>query len=233
MELYHITNKKNIESITKNGLKPNIGSHSKKLETKPVLCLTEKEYIPYWKILLGLKSTAIFKIDFVSDDFAEINYCCYKEIRTKTSISPEHLTLVEIEPDQTKHQKAMRELCESRIYTFSWLCQSCARLYTDGIQKTMTHSEIDNFLNKEYAVLKNLDFSMLTSKEKQELLKDLGESGEFTFLDQYLNTEKKLYQLSMYDDPHTRKIRRKIEKLIAKAFDGCLDMCTGGWSDVT
>lgn len=85
MELYHITNKKNIESITKNGLRPNIGSHSKKLETKPALCLTEK----------------------------------------------------------------------------------------------------------------------------------------------------KLYQLSMCDDPHTRKIRRKIEKLITKAFDSCLDMYTGGWSDVT
>lgn len=127
----------------------------------------------------------------------------------------------------------MRELCESRIYTFSWLCQSCARLYTDGIQKTITHSEIGDFLNNEYAVLKNLDFSMLTSEEKRKLLKDLGESGEFTFLDQYLDTEKKLYQLSMYDDPHTRKIRRKIEKLITKAFDGCLDMCTGGWSDMT
>ena len=94
-------------------------------------------------------------------------------------------------------------------------------------------TDISNFLNNEYAVLKNLDFSMLTSKEKYKLLKNLGKSGEFTFLDQYLNTEKKLYQLSIYDDPHTPKIRRKIEKLITKAFDSCLDMCTGGWSDVT
>ena len=46
MELYHITNKRNVESILKNGIEPRIGYRSKGLEDEPVICLTEKDYIP-------------------------------------------------------------------------------------------------------------------------------------------------------------------------------------------
>ena len=229
MELYHITKKQNIESILSKGLEPRIGRRSKGLEDEPVLCLTEKEYIPYWKILLGLKSTAVFRIKTIPDDFNEINYTDYKEIRTKKPISPENIELTAIPTNRTARRKAMKTLCLNRISVLSWLCQSCARLYTDGVQKTMSHREVEEFMINEYRILKRLDFSVLTLEEKRNYLKEYGESGEFTFLDTYWDTDKKLYQLSMYDDPYTYEIRHKLEDLITCIFDGCLDMCTGGW----
>jgi hypothetical protein len=218
-----------VESILKNGIEPRIGYRSKGLEDEPVICLTEKDYIPYWRILLGLKSMAVIKLDCVPDDFNEINYTEYKEVRTKKLITPEHIELVTIKSDRTARRKAMKTLCLNRINVLSWLCQNCARLYTDGVQKTMSHREVEEFMINEYRILKRLDFSVLTLEEKRNYLKEYGESGEFTFLDTYWDTDKKLYQLSMYNDPYTYEIRHKLEDLITCIFDGCLDMCTGGW----
>ena len=57
-----------------------------------------------------------------------------------------------------------------------------------------------------------------------------------------LNDELKFYEREYENEPcginaynalRTDSLISKIEKLIAKAFDDCLDMCTGGWSDVT
>lgn len=232
MELYHITEKRNIDSITKNGLIAKIGPRSKGIESEPLICLTEKEYIVFWKILLGLHSTQILKIKNIPDEFNEINYSTYKEVRTNQNIPPEDIEPIDIRIDRTTRRSAMRLLCRDRIGVLSWLCQSCARFYTDGVQKSMSHKELEVFMTGEYKILKRLDFSVLTTEEKRNYLKNYGESGEFTFLDMYLNTEKKLYQLSMYNDPYTYDIRHKLEDLIAHMFEGCLDMCTGGWIDV-
>lgn len=229
MELYHITEKRNAYEILKNGLNPRIGPRSKGIETEPLICLTEKEYIPFWKILLGLNTPKILKISITPEDFKEITYASYKEIRIKQSIDPENISLTNIKTDHASRRNAMRLLCRDRINTISWLCQSCARYYTDGVQKSLSHKELEEFMTSEYKILKHLDFSVLTLEEKRDIIKDLGESGEFTFLDTYLDTDKKLYQLSMYDDPYTYDIRNNLESLISDAFTGCLDISTGGW----
>lgn len=232
LTLYHITDKRNVDSIMKHGLIPKIGSRSKGIEDEPRVYLTEREYLEYWKILLGRKNIAVFKTEFLPDDFNEYNYSDYKEIRTETVIPADELELIEFRSDRNLKREAMRKLCKSRIWTISWLCENCARFYTNGVKKTFTWREIHDFLVSECQMLKRLDYSVLTLDEKREILKDFGEGGHFTFLDTYLNTDKKLYQLSMYSDPYTYEIRNKFEKLITEAFNGCLDMSTGGWIDV-
>ena len=232
MVLYHITDKRNIDSIMEHGLVPKIGSRSKDIEDEPRIYLTEKEYLEYWKILLGRKNIAVFKTEFLPDDSKEYEYTDYKEIRTKTAIPADKLELIKFRSDRKFKREAMRKLCESRIWTISWLCENCARFYTDGVKKTFTWHEIRDFLVSEYQILKRLDYSVLTLDEKRKILKDFGEGGHFTFLDTYMGTDKKLYQLTMYKDPYTYSIRKKLEDIIKDNFCDCLDICTGGWDHI-
>lgn len=50
--------------------------------------------------------------------------------------------------------------------------------------------------------------------------------------DDYLKTDHKLYEISMYDDPVTQTVRNNIQKFIINNFSNCLDMDTGGWDNV-
>lgn len=243
MTLYHITEKRKVDSILKNGLLPKVGKRSKNIESVPIICLTELEYLDVWKILLHLNQPAVLEIrlpeiehdDIVSglvENFDNVNYDGYKEIRTNAKIEPDCISLVKIPNDRKHKRNTMRMLCQNYIDSFSYVCTCCARHYADGVRKYTTQEDIEGMLQSIYSILSHLNFSVLSTPEKRKYLKNFGESGEFTFLDTYLKSGKKLYQLSMYDDDRTYDIRCKLEDLIRKNFADCLDICTGGWIDV-
>ena len=232
MELYHITAKKHIASILKNGLKPKLGPRSKYIEQEPILCLTEKKYIPHWQILLGIKDPVILKINTTLADANEVQYSFYNEIRTRNIIDPDQFTIMYIDTDNTIMHDTMHDLCVSYVYDLSWLCQACARYYTPNVQKTISYNDLQTIMLASYDILNRLDFSVISPDEKRSLIKNYGENGEFTPFDMYLDTDKKLYQLTMYDDPNTEEIRSKIESFIRSEFANCLDLCTGGWDHI-
>ena len=228
MELYHITEKKNVENILREGLIPRIGPRSKGVESKPLICFTEKKYIPAWKILLGIRSPKILKVSINPCITKKTVYTSYEEYFTEQTIEPTCIQLVDMPINRLARKNAMKQLCYDRIDALSALCQECAIHYT---RKTNSHyNKLAQYLKNEYRVLKRLDYSVLSTEEKRKYLKDLGESGEFTFLDTYLDTDKKLYQLSMYEDPYSYDIRRNFENLIVEKFSDCLDLNTGGWT---
>lgn len=243
MVLYHITEKRNVDSILKNGLIPKIGKRSKNIESVPVICLTELEHLDVWKILLHRNRPAVLEIrlpEINHDDiksglvknFDNVTYADYEEIRTNTKIEPEHINLINI-PTNRKHKRdTMRMLCKNYIDSFSYVCTSCARHYTDGVKKYATQKDIEDMLQSIYSILSHLNFSVLSTDEKRKYLIDAGENGEFTFLDTYLDTDKKLYQLSMYSDARTHDVRCKLEDLITRTFADCLDISTGCWIHV-
>ena len=227
MVLYHITEKKNVEKILNEGLIPKIGPRSEGIEPEPLICLTEEKYIPIWKILLGIRSPKILRVSICPSISHRTAYADYEEYTVSESVSPTVIEPVDVHISRQTRREAMRTLCKSHIYTFSALCTEYAWFYAPGKKDPCDHSEA--WLKSECDILERLDYSVLSTEEKRTLLKDLGESGEYTFLDTYKNTDKKLYQLSMYDDPCTYNIRLKFEKLISDAFNDCLDLNTGGW----
>lgn len=237
MELYHITDRRNIPSILKNGLTPRIGNRSMQLENEPIVCLTERQYLPFWKILLSLSHPAVLKVTIDPNEFddtvrCEQNYFLYKEIRIKTNIPPECIQKATVRIPHTEMTDTMKKLCKSYLYEISAICIDCAREYTEHVKTYLSKQDMIFYLESLYKICSRLDYSVMTTDEKRAALIEIGESGEFTFLDTYQQTDKKLYQLTMFKDPYTYCIRRRLEEWIADTFHDCLDITTGGWDHV-
>ena len=228
--LYHLTPKRNVKSILQNGLIPKIGSRSRRCESNPVISLTEYAFIPQWLILLGLSDPALLKI--TKPDLCEgaIYAGGYAEIRTEKLIEPEYISVTAM-PD-FDISDTMKHLCKSYIDSISDLCETCARYYTENVRTTWTKRQINTYLYGCMDTLSKLDFSILSDKEKEDYVKDIGENGMYALSDTYLNTDKRLYELSMYNDSATIKIRQNIENFIRTNFPTCLDLNTGGWNYV-
>ena len=129
----------------------------------------------------------------------------------------------------------------SYIQDISFFCKSCAEYYNnkyecydDDEDSIYNDSNISDdmyyTLKATIFVLKNIDYSKLDPEEIREYLKDFGESGEYTFCDNYNHTEFKLYEmLTKYPVDILSELRAELYDYIVKNLSCCLDMDTGGW----
>lgn len=221
---YHLTDKDALPGILKNGLIPQIGPRSESAkETENFVFLCRHKDIPYWKILIN--KPVLLRVYLDQEKTEEYGYDCYSEYLVKDKIPPENIKRVYPKIDTVK---AMKDLCVSYIYTFSHLVTDFARYYRG-----------DDYVNKErletqLTVLKigtqNLDYSSLTKKEIRKELKDAGENGGYTFVDRYMNTDRRLYeQLLYYPEDDFFESRKWLNRTIKNIFKGCLKVNTGGW----
>lgn len=180
-------------------------------------------------VLIGPKNPVILKITDIPNENEEFKYDGYSEIRITEPIAPKYISITDMPADI---KPAMRRLCHNHIYVLSNLCETCARYYTQGVRTLWTKREINQYLNNAWNILQRLDFNSLSNDEKYDSLKDLGENGEYTMFDDYLKTDHKLYEISMYDDPVTQTVRNNIQKFIINNFSNCLDIDTGGWDNI-
>lgn len=230
--LYHLTNKENLPSIFKNGLELRIGHNSKQVhEEKPLLCLCRYRDLPYWKTILGESTVLRVKVDITQCE--KYDYAYYSEFLCKQKIKPENIQKV-YTPKANKKQ--MQELCVNYLYALSQLTLKAARYYTyiDGDDKELTAERKESFeiiLDGMMAVIKNLDYSVVSQEELGKKLREIGDEGLYTFLDYYMRTENRLYeQLILYPKDEFFEKREKLYKWFKETFYGCLHVDTGGWT---
>lgn len=226
--LYHITANKNLPSILKNGLKPAIGEHSKLVhETEPAIFLCNRRDIPYWKIILGIST--VLQIDETAVTDKELyKYSLYTETLCHNAIPPNAIKHV-YGPKPTK--KHMRDLCESYMWSLSSLTTRIARYYMYYQDDQDYHDDIETSIDATLAVVNNLDYSVYTKDEIKKILKNIGDCGEYSFVDEYLNTGHRMYvQLLYYPKDDLTGKRTKLYDYIHTTFYGCLRVNTGGWT---
>ena len=229
--LYHLTNKSNVQSILQNGLKPQIGDNAALVnEKEPYVYLCELKDIPYWRIILGCDAVLKIRIDAIDQKSLNIfNYSSYKELLYEKSIPADAISKTRMPKyDST----AMRELCLDYIETLNSITRHCATHYTydELINDAEDTKILSASLNSAIVLMDKLDYSVLTSDEVKQHLRLVGNSGITTFVDEYRDSGKKLYQqLLLYPKDEMSKDRRRINTYIKKTFPFCLRMNTGGW----
>lgn len=226
--LYHLTSKENIPSILKEGLKPSVGKNSKKAnDNKPSLYLCEYEDIEYWQIILGYDSLLKVKVDD-KDSCNKFEYSTYSEFIYEDTIAPDKIEVIPLNPpSQYKYEK----LLLSYLNTISTACIYCADYYSREYTN-LKEDIVLNAINTVRIVGDKLDYNKIDTYKIRKELKEIGEEGYYTFLDMYLNTGKKLWeQLIYYPCDNLKEPREWLYNFINKNFKGCLDLCTGGWTD--
>lgn len=223
---YHLTSKENAAKILKDGLKPMLGENSMLVsEERPAIYLCKRKDLPYWKILL--KREVILQVE-ESDgmQIERIDYGEYSEYLCSTEIPAEKIKRVYIKMDSIQ---AMKDLCLSYIITFSRCTEIAARHYNYPDQDY--GAELEELLDCSLAAALNLDYSVLSRREIKNELINHGDNGCYTFLDTYLDDDVRMYeQLVRYPEDKFAEKRAKLYQYIKKAFKGCLNVNTGGWT---
>ena len=224
--MYHLTKKSKVASILNEGLRPDLGDNSSKVDEQDkgvYLCV--KEHIKYWQILIDCDALIEEKC-IMTHDCECRRYHPYDEYIYKGIIPGVYCKEVELPPIDGD---AMRELCLRYINALSAACTTAARYYEGNT--SIEEEYLDGLLIISLAVENKLDYSYLTTEEKKKYLTDLGEEGDYTFLDAYKDTGRKLYeQLIHYPDDSTKDKRVRLYEYIKRVFSDCLDLDTGGWT---
>lgn len=236
--IYHVTKKENVESIMKNGLIPQIGKNSILVgEAKPYIFLCEKESIPFWKILL--EGDVVLEIKDRDDGYSEYiegySFATCREYNACDVISPNRISVYSKRTPVRKSH--MRRLSRTELTDISYIVLQVIKWYDnyyDGqFRKEHSLSDITLNIRSLRTVLQRIDFSVLSNKEKNEELKELGESGEFTFADVYFSEKTRLYKKALQfakenNDEELAKELTMLNRFIERNFK-LGNLYTGGW----
>lgn len=212
--LYHITDEHGLQEIKESGmLKPNIGEHSQIAEEKEkYLYLCDQPSIPYWQILLDKHILLQIPYDMLKDTELFV-YTNYREYLTTEEIPYDKIKYIgTIEPDKN----VMKELCIEYLYQISYVCTNIARYYD---HHHVSETDINRDIRILLSCLKNLDYESISTCRITDTLYKYGESGAYTFVDTYKNTNEQLWsQLIKYPKDNTSTLRKKLYKYIKQTF---------------
>lgn len=243
---YHITTQKNAKKILQEGLKPMIGPRSQSVnETESAIFLCARKDVDYWRTILGLPT--VLKIEADEIEIKKEDTYIYVDEYT------EYVYYKPIEPCKIKKAKfaavkpeTIHDLSLSYMYDISSLCLAAARYYTykdtEDCPEWLSHEYLQDTMSNLIKIIKNLDYSLCTNKEKRNRIREMGD-GNYSFVDRYdysfwNNDEKysskkhpRLYtMLVKYEKDDLYNLRQKLHALIVKNFKGCLTIDTGGWT---
>lgn len=238
---YHLTTPENAKIIMKEGLKPMLGERAISIqETKPALCLCTEKGVDAWAILLGVNT--VIKLTVPSKNKLEkISDCdCTDEFRYDGIIPAKYIIeSYGIEPSK----EILDKLRYNYIMSLSKFCELCARYYTEGTRwkdgdefQAEIEEDIEMFGKALIPVIPRLRYPEMEKQEIRDELHMFGDSGAYTFCDEYaINYDKKpvkrLYQMLVeYPDDKFTKLRKSVYKLIKENFKYCLRTNTGGWT---
>lgn len=225
---YHLTTKDKLPEILKNGLKPQIGENAAIAgEEKPAIYLCRLKDLPYWKIILD--RIIVLKVKDITVTMDDIyDYSMYSEYVYDKTIPVKSIARI-YTPKPTLGQ--MQKLCIDYIYNLSKTTIAIARFYNNHVNNSEIRQIINKRLDCTLNVLANLDYATLDTENIRNELKEMGKSGDYTFLDTYMNTDKKLYQMLIeYPEDDLTEKRQALYNYIIKTFDKCLDVYTGGFT---
>lgn len=224
---YHITDKQALPSIMEKGLIPQIGENSKIVqESEPCIFLCDNKSIPYWKAILGKK--VVLQITGLDIGTMEgYPYHDYNEFIWKETIPPERIKRIHTIKTPVE---IMRSLCTDYLWNISNMTRNFAMFYMYH-EEFEQEEELLRMIKTQLKVIKNLDFSVLTTDETKDILINMGNEGEYTFLDTYLDTNERLWsQLIRYPEDSTTKYRQELYDFITLTFTPLLYVNTGGWT---
>lgn len=232
LTLYHTTKQKHIKSILQNGLIPNFKpDNSQSIEDdRKGIFLCPKESIPYWLIIL--EHDALLSVTIPDDAYTDsFSYTYYEEQIYNDVILPEHIKIEPL-PEQSELKQANETLCDSAINALSNITSHCARFY-DNMANDLKYHEayMESRTSMIRATGEKINFAIISDETKTKILRELGDSGEYTFCDTYKNTPIRLWeQLSDYPKDSTYEKRIYIQNFIKKHFKNVLFTNTGGYT---
>ena len=233
--LYHLTNKEYLKAIRKEGLKPMLGKNSEcAMETSPRIYLCDRKNVAHWAIILGLDEVLRIRYDFAEDELEEYQHSTTKEYVYASTIPPAYIKKDVSMLTEKSRRKAMEDLCRDYIYGLSEICTCYARYYTDDEKDSYMDPELHDWLmsvtRATIAIMKNLNYEVLSTKEMKTILREMGEDGNYTYDDTYLDTKHRLYQMLIrYPSDDLEAYRKTLYKLMKKKLRGTFRVNTGGW----
>lgn len=248
MLFYHLTNKKYLPDIMKNGLvcekrRTNSGRIN---EERDCIFLTDKESLPYWRLIIEADVLIEVSDGFLDPSDAHfVDYGLYGEYTCASTIPAQYLSAL---PLPEVDSSAMRGLCMEMLYIFSDTAHMAANLYdilsipeADRAWPAPTELEqkkrdYEDSLLSSIACGSHLDFSYVPESEYSAWLQEMVEDGSFVFTDAHEITHHKLWELtknyaelSLFPDLEARYCN-----LLTSAFPTSIlyELDTGGWTSI-
>lgn len=190
--------------------------------------LTDLDSIPYWVILLGLKDPVLLEIKDISAERFQYSY--YAEYPFSQVITPEHISLADQSLLDTVTDEHMKTLCREYIISLSMACL--------WIVKGYTYDRVDDIRFESISALlsatERLDYSCCSLSEWHDVVREYGESGQYTFCDHYAYKDlcgpPLFEQIILFPEDQHLPIRKRLHDVIQQLFPGCEDWETGGWT---
>lgn len=232
MICYHTTKQENVQNILKNGLTPNHYGSNKKFinDERTGIFLCNRQSVPYWMIILN--HDALLQINLPANtQIDRFNYTLYSEIIYKNNIPPEAIKQ-RTTPFQSELCVANKILCESIITLLSYMTSTCANFYNrPDSDKEHFKQYIKNRTITIRTTGEAVKFQQISDQTLSDMLRELGEDGQYTFCDTYKNTPIRLWeQLMEYPKDDTYEDRQYIYDFIIKNFKNVLFTNTGGFT---
>lgn len=240
---YHFTSRENTKKIMTSGLKPQIGQHASAVKEPNAYCyLTDYHSIDAWNINLNCDMLLYLRIpnEFVEKHIKKWptpygKYCPYYEYLCNKTIPTEYIKkTVRIPKPATE---TIRNMCKDALIDLShqvvdiiqkkdWISRFGYPTDTEGKKSIEDSIQFSNHLSQ---LLDRLDMNLVNPEELSEILKDIGENGDYTLCDTYGDQTERLWEMlyvenensnnNQSDDWVTSRIRLKaaIEHNIPKS----------------
>lgn len=237
--LYHLTSEDCLKSILENGLKPIKGENQTLVDEERQNCvyLCDSESVKYWRVILDKKCLIQVSIDKsrIKEQFEYDNYSEYIVDGAIESVYVERATELKhflTEPDN----EIRKHIGLSYVNDLSSLCLTCCKLHcgrydylsAEEIAEAKKYLAFD--LKATTAVVNRLDFNFVSKQDIEEELTYMGENGEYTLLDTYLDTEKRLYEILLeYESGDSKEVFKEAYETI-KRIIGDININTGGFT---
>ncbi len=241
---YHFTSRENAKKIMASGLKPQIGQHAAAVKEPNICCyLTDYHSIDAWNLTLNEDMLLYLRIP---NEFAEKHikkwpiaygkYCPYHEYLCDETIPAEYIKKTVRIPEPST--ETIRDMCKDVIIDLSHQVVNNIRRKDKISQfeypaepedKKRIEDAIQFYNNHLSHLLDRLDMTLVPADELSEILKDIGENGDYTLCDTYGDQTERLWEMlyaknenpnnNQSDDWVTSRIRLKaaIEHNIPKS----------------
>lgn len=221
--VYHITKRSKLESIMRDGLIPQIGDNSELCdEPAEVVYLCKESDIPYWVVLLD--GDVVLRIENEESEFVYRRFDCYGEFRTHHRIYPDKITEVPIPATADAKLVLQREYLLSLSREIVYVVTS----WDKG--RSVDFEMMSRVFTVDIEIMSKLNYETLDRELIKGWLSDEGNDGEYTLLDTFMNTPKRLYEvLAEIDNPIGIEQRVAVYNFLKEKLDGCLDINTGGY----
>lgn len=167
MLLYHVTKKKNLDAILRQGLIPECGDNAALChEQKPCVYLCPKESVPHWMILT--QSDTVISVEAPVDEGQLSEYDSYKEYLCMRPVPPIKIRKTDM-PSRQQLDDAMVDLVKNYCYTMCDMCCALLRKELDPVVDKQDARELTEVVRDTVTIMRRLDFRHCP----QDVYKDL------------------------------------------------------------